>query len=172
MGQYDTCAAVTGHRPNRLGGYGPEVHNRLLDLAHTALTSTPIDRLHVGMALGWDQACAQVATGLGIPFVAYLPFRGQEKAWPSDAQQRYGELLSKAKSVRVVTPRIDLSDLQEIRRAMFARNLKMLEGADILHALWNGSRSGTGHCVRHAKIRNIQLFNWWDDWTEMTTESH
>ena len=48
-----------------------------------------------GMALGWDMALAQAAINLGIPFIAAVPFIGQENMWIKKTQEYYKELLSK-----------------------------------------------------------------------------
>lgn len=48
------CA--TGHRPNKLGGYGRDVYARLVKLAYDYLAVQKPDAVISGMALGWDQA--------------------------------------------------------------------------------------------------------------------
>lgn len=51
--------AGTGHRPNKLGGYGDDVFERLVALARTYLWHMEPWHVISGMALGWDQALAQ-----------------------------------------------------------------------------------------------------------------
>lgn len=42
-----------------------------------------------GMALGVDQDIACVCIQAEVPFVACVPFEGQEARWPADAQRDY-----------------------------------------------------------------------------------
>ena len=70
--------AATGHRPDKLGGYGSIVADRLFHLAYETLEELAPTLVISGMALGWDMAVAEAAFCLDIPFHAYRPFEGQE----------------------------------------------------------------------------------------------
>lgn len=152
--------AATGHRPNKLGGYGPEVFERLVRLAWGYLERKNPDSVICGMALGWDMAVGQAAIELGIPMHAAVPFDGQEGMWPKASQNYYRGLLSLAASVTVVSPGgYSVSKMQ-------TRNEWMVNRADVLVALWDGSNGGTGNCIGYA-IHNpkVAVDNLWSQWS-------
>src|ERR1700685_2111371 len=94
---------ATGHRPDKLGGYGEEQHKKLVFLAQIAIRNIKPDEIITGMALGWDQAVAEACILERIPFIAAIPCRGQENLWPDSAVKYYRELLLKAAACVVVT---------------------------------------------------------------------
>lgn len=82
--------AATGHRPLKVGGYGRQAYLRLFDVAFAYLREEQNKHAGLkhhglvavsGMALGWDHAFAAAAWNLGIPFLAIVPFEGQEQRW-------------------------------------------------------------------------------------------
>ncbi len=77
--------AGTGHRLNRLGGYGQEVYDQLFVIAFNMLAELKADTVISGMALGWDQAIADAASIHCMKLIAAVPFEGQEQAWPYTA---------------------------------------------------------------------------------------
>ena len=86
-------AAFTGHRPNKLGGF--KIPNPIYNFINDEITRTLTDlkpkKVITGMALGVDQWAAEVCIKLGVPFVAAVPFRGQELYWPEESRKRYFE---------------------------------------------------------------------------------
>lgn len=142
-----TIVAATGHRPSKLGGYGDEAYARLVKLARWYLLALAEPPAHVisGMALGWDQAFAEAAVQLGIPFVAAIPFKGQESKWPAASVGKYHALLEFAGQVHVV------SEGGYSARKMHARNEWMVDNCDLLCAVWDGSAGGTAGCVAYAR---------------------
>jgi len=155
--------AGTGHRPDKLGGYGEATFLRLCHVASEALIRLKPTRVISGMALGWDQALAQAATEWHIPFVAAVPFKGQEAAWPAASQKYYHELLRKAESV------VYVSKPPYAARKMQVRNEFMVHKCDLLLALWDGSDGGTANCVRYAKLVAHKRFeNVWEQWVAQT----
>ncbi len=151
--------AFTGHRPDKLGGYGHAAHRRLVVLARQVIIAIDPDEVISGMALGWDQAVAQAAIDLSVPFVAAIPFRGQDSRWRSDSRQVYERLLGEAKGSVLIFDG-QPSDA-EVPRAMQKRNEWMVDNSDRLIALWNGTSGGTANCVRYAERRGKQIDNLW-----------
>jgi uncharacterized phage-like protein YoqJ len=161
--------AVTGHRPDKLGGYSRELDNALSAFAMGVLTQRRPSSVLSGMALGWDQSVAIAAVRLGIPFGAIIPFEGQENRWPKAAQETYRRLVNAASFVHVVCERWQVEDggaswaLQERNRWMIDNTLDVI-------ALWNGDRSGgTYNCIQYAKEGRREIANvWlqWEDWWE------
>lgn len=138
--------AVTGHRPNKLGGYGPsKVQDRVRGQLRMAFEKLRATQVISGMALGVDQWAAEEALDLWIPVLAAVPFEGQQRLWPLDAQRRYRGLLSQASEiVHVCDPGYAVWKMQK-------RNEWMVDHCRLLVAVWDGTRGGTANCVRYAE---------------------
>jgi uncharacterized phage-like protein YoqJ len=153
--------AVTGHRPEKLGGHGADVLSRLTLLAARYLRVLNPSEVITGMALGWDTACALAAIRLHIPFVAALPFEGQASRWSVEQRAMYHTILTHASEVvTVATARTD---------PMFnyqSRNEWMADRCEELLVLWDGSPGGTANMIRYATGpgRWRKLYNVWEDW--------
>ena len=161
-----TILAVTGHRSRLVGGFGPEATSRRISFAREILREERPQRVNVGMAHGWDMAVAEACVDLGIPFVAAIPFEGQERFWSADLQRHYRRLLRDAVDVvNVLSEHDPLGELcVNIGRDMQRRNEWLVDNADRLSALWNGSASGTGNCVAYAKKVGTPWDNLWGRW--------
>jgi uncharacterized phage-like protein YoqJ len=146
---------ATGHRPAKLGGYGEDIRERLVGLANDSLGRLAPQRVITGVALGWDQAVAEAAILRGLPFTAAIPFEGQEKVWPAASQQRYKEILRKAAEVTYVSPP------GYAGWKMMERNKWMVDRADVVLALWDGSSGGTANAVHYAESRGRKVVNVW-----------
>ena len=149
--------AATGHRPDKIGGYGIAVANELHRLAKQSLRVHWPDLVVTGMALGWDMAVAEAAIDLKIPFVAAVPFRGQQSAWPFSSQERYNHLLKKAHEIVVVC------EGGYAAWKMQRRNEYMVDRATEILALWNGTPGGTANCIDYANRCRKPVHNVWDD---------
>lgn len=142
---------VTGHRPQKLGGFRPG--NPTERWVRGALQST-LETLKArygdrpgyliivsGMALGVDQWWAEEALALGLPVVAAVPFEGQESQWPEAAQQHYRDLLAQCDRVEYVCdPGYEPWKMQ-------ARNVWMIDYTGLVVAVWDGSPGGTKNTV-------------------------
>lgn len=152
--------AASGHRPDKLGGYSTAIENELRSLAHRVLIEVEPDWVITGMALGWDQAVASAAALAGIPFTAAIPFQGQELKWPERARQVYCELLREASHVEYVSaPGFAAWKMQK-------RNEWMVDHAQEIEALWDGSRGGTANCLAYAFEQKVRINNHWTAWQE------
>lgn len=148
--------AGTGHRPDKLGGYGQVALVHLVNLAEDWLDENKPDVVISGMALGWDYALACAALNLGVPFTAAIPFRGQESRWPQESQQNYRLLLGEASDVHYVC------EDGYAPWKMQVRNEWMVDNCDIVLAMWNGSPGGTANCVRYAEKAGKPVVNLWE----------
>ena len=159
--------AGTGHRPNKIGGYAQEAQDKITTIAQTALSNAVItsrstdNTIISGMALGWDTALALAAMSLRIPFIAAIPFKGQEKAWPPDSQQMYEFLLSKATEV------VTVCEGGYEAWKMQKRNEYMVDRADMILALWDGTSGGTCNCIKYAQSVQKPITNVWGDYLTM-----
>lgn len=156
--------AVTGHRPDKLGGYSDIATSRLKQFALETLAKYQPSEVITGMALGWDQAIAGAAYALGIPFLAFVPFIGQEGKWPKESQLEYRRLLELAELVYVVSSGGYSSD------KMHTRNRAMVDHCDSLIALWNGSVGGTSNCHGYAVVHGRNVINVWPEWQEFCAQ--
>jgi uncharacterized phage-like protein YoqJ len=153
--------AGTGHRPNKLGGYGKDAQQRLIDLAIDFFDShagEQVTEVISGMALGWDMALAEAACQLEIPWTAAIPFEGQQLAWPRPSQEAYEKTLVFAKNiVYVCEPGYAAWKMQK-------RNEWMVDNCDAVLALWDGSDGGTGNCIKYANKINKPIINLWENY--------
>lgn len=151
--------SVTGHRPQRTDGYGAVAMQRLDALATRTLAAMRPDRAIIGMALGWDQACARACLALDIPYEAIVPgmIGGYEQLWPPHAKAEFNRLLALADRVeiRAYMGGVEITD----------RNERVVELGDWLLALWDGTPSGTGKTVEMAVRRGLPVWNVWKELT-------
>lgn len=152
--------AGSGHRPEKVGGYSKEAQEVLVKIARDWLVRHNVSRVITGMALGWDQALAQAAQRLAIPFVAAIPFKGQESAWPKESQALYHRILEDAYDI------VYVSEGGYAPWKMQDRNKWMVDNADAVVALWDGSDGGTGNCLRYAAKKLCPIYNLWEKYIE------
>ena len=147
--------AVTGHRPDRLGGYDADDNFRAIRrhmrgfLQGVRLGGVVDVTLIAGGALGIDQFWMEVGLHMGLSVTAALPFEGYDSRWPVASRQKYAKLLDKCSDVRYVCePGYDPAKLQR-------RNEWMVDQCDLLVAYWAGTRSGgTSNCITYAEQQN------------------
>lgn len=146
--------AFTGHRPDKLGGYKlpNDTYIRVCQKIDAALKELKPEKVITGMALGVDQWAASIAHKLKIPFLAAIPFEGQEKAWPEASQKTY-RLLRKLAAEEVIVSQGGYS-----ADKMQVRNIWMVDNCTKLIAVWDGTKGGTGNCVEYAKSVNREIY--------------
>ena len=153
--------AGTGHRPQKLGGFGDDIFNRLVYIVEDWLDTNPkYDIVISGMALGFDQALAIAAHNMKKKLILAIPFKGMEKVWPEKAKERYRYILSISDETIVV------SKGGYNRKKLFYRNKWMVEHADAILALWSGSSGGTMACINYAKKMKVPVYNIWNDFSK------
>lgn len=156
--------AASGHRPDKLGGYDQRTFNALADFALKWIDLQKPSGMIIGMALGWDTACAVACTRLCLPWVAAVPFEGQDSQWGDRARNDYEKLLLCASTVHVVCER-DVFEEVGPAWCMQKRNEWMVDNSGGVLALWNGDRSGgTFNCLEYAKLGRRQIKNLWAEW--------
>lgn len=149
----DLILALTGHRPDKLGGFddnplGRAVRRRMRE----AIEQLRPVKIISGMALGVDQWGAEIAIELGIPFIAAVPCVGQESKWFAHSKKRYFQLLDHAQHIHLCSPE------PYKRGCMEKRNRWMVDNSNALLAVWNGSSGGTANCVNYAKTKRHPIF--------------
>jgi len=141
---------VTGHRPNKLGSFKipNPTYNFVMDKTLSIIKEYKPTKIITGMCIGYDQWVANLAIKLKIPFVAAIPFLGQELLWPPDTQKYYRKLLSHAAQIEIVSAGAFAS------WKMQARNQWIVNNSDLIIAAFDGSRGGTFNCIEYAKENN------------------
>ena len=139
--------SVCGHRPNKLGGYRTPnfVYDAVVEGLDKKLIELKPDSVILGMALGVDQWTAELCLRNEIPFIAAVPCDGYESLWPQFSQVEYRRLLREASAIHTICPGGYRHGVLE------TRNQWMVDNSDSLLAVFNGTASGTGNCVRYAR---------------------
>lgn len=153
--------AVTGHRPDKLGGYTADADVQLRAFARQVLppllAATSNTHVISGMALGWDQAVAQACVDLNVPFIAAVPFPEQDSRWPDASRLHWAALCAQASEVVTVCTHYSGANLQR-------RNEWMVDHGTAVGALWNGTSGGTANCVRYAQRKAVPVHSLWAHW--------
>lgn len=133
--------AITGHRPEIISDFG-WVREQLTDV----LQNLSVSKLYQGMAAGVDLLSAEVAFELNIPYVACRPWAGHSSRVAD--RTRYQTVLDNASEIVDVNPASEYVGVWVYHN----RNKFMVDAADVLVAVWNGSLTGgTAACVKYAK---------------------
>ena len=166
--------ALTGHRPQKLAGF---------DLSHPgyralqdgleayieknlAVYDTVVG--HSGLALGADTVWSKAILAMRdkypgrVFFHAEIPMMEQSEAWFKDSDIAFWREqvdTCDEKTVYGSLNGLDKSDprrKKEAARLLNARNAGMVDHADVLLALYDGTGGGTGHAVADAAKKNVQ----------------
>jgi uncharacterized phage-like protein YoqJ len=150
--------AVTGHRPQKLGGFSSEAIQRVKRFARLQLERLRPCRVLTGMALGWDLAIAAACYDLSIPFTACIPCDGQESRWNPGQRQEYWIAMRRAAAI------VNAPGGEYAAWKMQKRNEYMVDNCEVLLALYDGSTGGTANCVKYAGKVRREVVNCWEDW--------
>ena len=149
---------VTGHRPNKLYGYDLSDlrWQRLKEKFKQILKENNCDEAITGMALGVDTVFALAVLelkeeGYNIKLHCAIPCKNHSCKWMKESIDQYNDILSKADVVKLV------SDEEYKPWLMQKRNEYMVDLADKIIAVWDGSKSGTANCVEYAKSKGKQI---------------
>ena len=142
--------AFTGHRPEKLPWGSDEsdprcaaLKKQILEAVRTA-AGEGYDAFLCGMARGCDLYFAEAVLSLGLRLEAYLPCPSQTRAWSESDRARQTELLLRCAAVYMVEQSYSPG-------CMLRRNQKMVDAADFLLTVYDGSPGGTGATVDYAK---------------------
>lgn len=122
----------------------------------SALADDGVTGFISGMALGVDLWAAQIVLDLRkdnprLKLCCALPCEGQEKKWPSHAQEQYRSILKQADKIVWV-------NREYTADCMLKRNRYIVDHSSILLAVYNGAyQSGTGMTVRYAESKHHKI---------------
>ena len=150
--------AVTGHRPNKLYGYN--IFSRewmsLKEEFKKLLVDNHCTEAITGMALGVDTVFALAVLelqdeGYNIKLHCAIPCRNHSCKWNGESVELYDNILKRADVVKLVT------DAEYEPWMMQVRNEYMVDLADKIIAVWDGSNGGTANCVRYAEKKGKDI---------------
>ena len=150
----------TGHRPEKLPWGTREDAPECVELKtrmEQAIRETAkegFDTFLCGMARGCDLYFAEAVLSLGLRLEAYLPCPSQTRAWPESDRARQTGLLLSCAAVYMVEPEYSPG-------CMLRRNQKMVDAADALLTVYDGSPGGTGAAIDYAKRRGKPVRGLW-----------
>ncbi len=133
----------TGHRK-----FAGDV-KQLTEVIKTILKKNSPTKCITGMALGFDTIAAEICIDLEIPFVAAVPFEGQDNVFPQESKDKYKEILSKAKLVKLVS-----EGGYSIEKFQL-RNEYIVDNCDLLVACYDGTPGGTKNCIDYAIKKSL-----------------
>ena len=163
----------TGHRPNKLGGYDwntlknqaimKELRHKIIEL----INSPEDNKFHFifGGAIGIDQMAFDIVNNIKCntlklnPVHIYMeiaiPFSKQSCKWNYNDAKKY-EIQKTQAEVCTYVDRVEKYKIKGYEEneyypaKMQKRNEYMVNNSDIVVAVWDGSRGGTGNCVKYA----------------------
>ena len=155
-----TCM-FTGHRPQKLPFGFNEDDKRCIELKKrlTHLIREKIENgfthFITGMALGTDTFAAEIILFLrrvfpNISLEAIIPCSNQSSKWGKMQIRRYNSLLKQCDSVVILQENYTTDCMQK-------RNRFMVDKADCVIAVWNGTYSGTGQTVKYAVNKKLPV---------------
>ena len=158
--------ALTGHRPSKLpcgyekfpgaSDWGKRFLAALLKEIKSLVQQHGEVTVLSGMALGADQLWALAALEakaqhLPVHLVACVPCHNYEAKWFESSKVNYRKILAKADSV------VFVHDGPYNFKCLDERNRYMVDRADLLFAIFDGSPSGTANCVRYAHLNAVPV---------------
>lgn len=147
--------AITGQRPASLDKdytYTSDLWKFIYQELESTFNKMNPQKIYSGLALGVDTVAAEIAVKMKIPFVASVPFAGQEDSWSAQQQGHYNLLKEYADSVVTVSPGPVHPGLYQVR------NQYMVDNADIVVAVWNGWKGGTRNCIEYALKQQVPVW--------------
>ena len=166
--------AFTGHRPTKIGGYNTTAPMRVAvtEAIKNALTRAVAkygDTHEVvvisGGALGVDTDSAREAHKMGLRFMIAAPCRNQDKKWPADSKMTYRKMIGFANAdlAEILVANGETVEQGVVyvhdgeytgAKLLMDRNIWMVDHADAVVAIWDGSQGGTANCVGYARSQH------------------
>lgn len=176
----------TGHRPNKLGGYdwNTEKNKAIIDkldhIINKLIFEYGATHFICGGALGVDQmafeACNKMSGNCSITTEVAAPFKNQACKWNKYDTDRYNNHL-KCADVVTYTDMLDGYKIKGYQDGIYypakmqKRNMYMVDKSDIVVAVWDGTKGGTGNCVEYAKKQGKIIIRLNPDNMKITIES-
>lgn len=143
---------VAGHRPDALGGYGPNpvadaVRARLAEVLRGLVEVDGPLTVVSGLRLGAEQLGAEAALDAGLPFVVVLPYPEPDEPWPPEARARFRELCDAAVTTITLEDRSPPTK-QAAGAALGRRDAWLARQVDTAIVVWDQEDDLVGRLVR------------------------
>ena len=145
----------TGHRPKSLPfGYNEEepsckkLKELLSDNIERQITENGVTHFISGMAMGVDIFAAEAVLKLKekypqIKLECVIPCETQANKWSEGWRNRYFDIIGRSDDTQMLQTHYTPD-------CMMKRNKYMVDNSDVVIAVWNGEKSGTGNTVNYA----------------------
>lgn len=160
----ETVCAFSGHRPEKLPWGHDETDPRCealkiqLEQRLRELCQEGCRKFLCGMARGTDlyylEILARLREEYPLTIEAVIPCPSQSDRWSAQEQRRYLHLLGLCDRMRVL-------EEHYTEGCMLRRNRYMVEHADVLVTVFDGSSGGTAATVRYAQGRGLRIIPLW-----------
>lgn len=145
----------TGHR--RISAEQKRLLIKQLDVLLDKLLLRGVTRFICGGALGFDTLCAQVVLqkkrqNPAITLTLALPCKDQCARWTPQQKREYHTILSAADEVIYLSQRY-------LPGCMHARDVFMVDAADIVVAHYRGTPGGTQYTYQYAEKKGLEIIN-------------
>ena len=150
---------LTGHRPKKMPwkyNLRDKQFKRYRNAVMAFYMKNNPSLINSGMAIGHDMWCTYIAFKMGIPYNAYVPFKGQENLWSDKDKKTYHFLLENANNVFIESDVFD-------KQAYLIRDEKMVDNCDKVLAYYNGTRGGTKHTYDYAISKKKPIINLYEE---------
>ena len=146
----------TGHRPQTLPFGFDETDIKCVNMKQKLtkkicelIENEDVIHFISGMAIGVDMICAEIVLELKseythITLECAIPCENQSDRWSEIYKQRYRQIISRCDKKTVLQK-------EYTNTCMHKRNEYMIKNSDIVIAVWNGTKSGTGYTVECAR---------------------
>lgn len=152
--------AFTGHRPQKLpwGNAEEDPRCQALKIMIARAVDQAVERgctgFLCGMARGCDLWFAEAVLDKGYDLIAMLPCAAHAEGWPERDRLRMQALLERCSEICFVEQIYS-------EGCMLRRNRAMVDRAELLISVYDGSGGGTGSTVRYAKSCGVELMPIW-----------
>lgn len=145
----------TGHRPPKINKDNEALISDALAQCIAQLTDRGYTHFISGMALGTDILAARqvLAAKRKNPLITLecaVPYPGQSDRWSEQNKRQYNGILLSADKITTVSDSYSRFCWQK-------RNMYMVDNADVVVAVFDGSSGGTANTVGYAQRRNKEI---------------
>ncbi len=132
---------ISGHREEKLATYDHNwISTRITSLVKLLMSEKGVSLAYSGMASGVDLYFCKACVIHQLPFIACVPFDGQEELMSKEASLARSEYLKQASSI------------------MKVKNSWMVEHADVAIVVFDGNKGGTHNVFQQLVEKKIDFY--------------
>jgi ribonuclease HI len=143
---------VTGHRPDRLGGYEPNPASDAVREKVAAMLRAMVEvdgplTVVSGLRLGAEQLGAEAALAEGLALVAVLPFPNPDAPWPAESRRWFADVVAAANTV-ITLEAEEPATKQMAGASIGRRDAWLARNVDAAVVVWDQEDDAIGRQVR------------------------